>query len=118
MDEFVDRMATQRHVLNVINEKERDPVFLVVKLFGLSSNAIDRWAVANRLEPTSETVRLLRQISSELFFMATRSQEPVSAEYELQRQKIIESVSALEKAVQRDTVVPLPHTSRPSIGES
>ena len=95
MDEFVGRMATQRHVLNVVNWK----VSSTEKLFGLSSNAIERWAVANRLEPTSEIVRLLRQISSELFFMATRSQEPVSAEYELRRQRIVDSVSAIENTV-------------------
>ena len=95
MDEFVGRMATQRHVLNVVNRK----VSSAEKLFGLSSNAIERWAVANRLEPTSEIVRLLKRISSELFFMATRSQEPVSAEYELRHQQIMGSVSALENAV-------------------
>ena len=95
MDKFVGRMATQRHVLNVVNRK----VSSTEKLFGLSSNAIERWVVANRFEPTSAIVRLLRRISSELFFMATRSQEPVSAEYELQRQRIVDSVSALENAV-------------------
>ncbi len=95
MDEFVGRMATQRHVLNVINRK----VSSAERLFGLSSNAIERWAVANRLEPTSEIVSLLRRISSELFFLATRSQEPVSAEYELRRERIVDSVSALENAV-------------------
>ena len=95
MDEFVGRMATQRHVLNVVNRK----ICATEKLFGLSSNAIDRWAVANRLEPTSEIVWLLRWISSELFFMATRSQEPVSSEYELRRQRIADSVYALENAV-------------------
>lgn len=92
MDEFVGRMATQRHILNVVNRK----VSSTEKLFGLSSNAIDRWAVANRLEPTSEIVSLLRRISSELFFLATRSQEPVSAEYELRLELIVDSVSALE----------------------
>jgi hypothetical protein len=66
MDEFVGRMATQRHVLYVVNLK----ISSAEKLFGLSSNAIERWAAANRLEPTSEIVRLLRRISSELFFMA------------------------------------------------
>ncbi len=95
MDEFVGRMATQRHVLNVVNRK----VSSTERLFGLSSNAIERWAVANRLEPTSEIVSLLRRISSELFFIATRSQEPVSAEYELRRERIVDSVSALENAV-------------------
>lgn len=95
MDEFVGRMATQRHVLNVVNQM----VASTEKLFGLSSSAIERWALENRLEPTSEIVQLLRRISSELFFLATRSQEPVSAEYELQRQRIVDSVSALENAV-------------------
>lgn len=95
MDEFVSRMATQRHVLNVVNRN----VILSEKLFGLSSDAIERWVVANRIEPASEIVQLLKRISSELFFMATRSQEPVSAEYELRRQQIIDSVSALENVV-------------------
>jgi len=95
MDEFVSRMATQRHVLNVVNNK----ITSNEQLFGLSSNAIERWAIANQLGPKSELVRLLRQVSSELFFMATHSQEPVSAEYELRRQLIVDSVSALENAV-------------------
>jgi len=95
MDEFVGRMATQRYVLNVVNRKVQSNE----KLFGLSSNAIERWTLANRLGPKSELVQLLRQVSSELFFMATRSQESVSAEYELHRQRIIDSVSALENAV-------------------
>lgn len=95
MDEFIGRMATQRHVLNVVNKK----IHSGEKLFGLSCHAIERWSVANRLEPNSVIVGLLKRISSELFFMATRSQEPVSEEYELRHQQIVESVSALEIAV-------------------
>lgn len=95
MHEFVSRMATQRYVLNVINRE----ISLAEKLFGLSSSAIERWVLENRLNPLSEIVRLLRKISSELFFMATRSQEPVSAEYEFRRRQVIESVSALEIAM-------------------
>ena len=95
MDEFVSRMATQRHVLNVVNRK----VSSNEKLFGLSSKAIDRWVISNRLGPESEIARLLRKISSELFFMATRSQELVSAEYEIRRQNILDSVSDLESFI-------------------
>ena len=95
MDEFVGRMATQRHVLDIVNSK----LELQEKLFGLSSSAIDRWAVTNRFGPSLEVIRLLKSISSELFFMATRSQEPVSSEYELRRGKIIEAVTALENTV-------------------
>lgn len=95
MDEFVGRMATQRHVLNTVNEK----VASNERLFGLSSSAIDRWAAVNQLSPSSNLVTLIKQVSSELFFMATRSQEPVSDEYELRRERIIEAVSLLENAV-------------------
>lgn len=95
MDEFAGRMATQRHVLNVVNSS----IYSQEKLFGLSASAIDRWAVANRLGPSSNLVKTLKDVSSELFFMATRSQEPVSAEYELRRTKIMEAVSAVENAV-------------------
>lgn len=95
MDEFVSRMATQRRVLDMVNSR----LDLDEKLFGLSSSAIDRWAVTNRLGPCSRVVSLLKNVSLELFFMATRSQEPVSSEYELRREKVIDAVTALENAV-------------------
>lgn len=94
MDEFVSRMETQRRVLNVVNSR----LELREKLFGLSSKAIDRWAARNQLG-SSEVVGLLKNISSELFFMATRSQEPVSSEYELRRGKIVEAVTTLEDSI-------------------
>lgn len=95
MDEFVSRMATQRRVLDIVNSR----LELDEKLFGLSSSAIDRWAVTNQLGPSSEVVKLLKKISSELFFMATRSQEPVSSEYDLRKEKIIETIAVLEGTV-------------------
>lgn len=95
MDEFISRMATQRYALNIVNSE----MILTEKLFGLSASAIERWTLTNRLDPSSEVILLLKRISSELFFMATRSQEPVSTEYEFRRRKVIESVSALESAV-------------------
>lgn len=95
MDEFVDRMTTQRDVLNLVNEKCNN----TEKLFGLSSSAIERWVLANGLGPSEEVVFLLRQISKDLFFMATRSQEPVSAEYQHRRKEIVDSVAALEKTL-------------------
>lgn len=98
MDEFVNRMNTQRHVLNLVNGK----IDLSEKLFGLSYSAIQRWASANQLDLSSEIICFLRQISSDLFFIATRSQEPVSAEYRFRRQQIIGSVSSLERALQNE----------------
>ena len=95
MGEFVSRMATQRQVLDLINSR----LHLNEKLFGLSSSAIDRCVASNQLSPSSEVVLRVKDISSELFFMATRSQEPVSSEYELRREKIMQAVRELENIV-------------------
>ena len=96
MDEFVDRMAMQRHVLDVVNRR----VDVTEKLFGLSSNAIERWMLANGFSPSSKVVSLLKEISAELFFIATQSQEPVSAEYKTRRQKIEKWIKDLENVVE------------------
>ena len=92
MDEFVSRMGTQRYIVNVVNLKYP----LYERLFGLSSEAIDRWCLENQLIPKSEVVELLKAVSSELFFLATRSQEPVSSEYELRRDRILGLVTQIE----------------------
>lgn len=95
MDEFTNRMAAQRHVLNVVNKN----VDVDEELFGLSSNAIDRWLSVNKLGSSSELGVLIKKISTELFFMATRSQEPVSAEYHLRSERILHLVVRLEDVV-------------------
>ena len=96
MDEFVGRMATQRHVLEIINTRLETGE----KLYGLSSKAIDRWAADHQLAPQAKILQMLKHVSGELFFMATRSQEPVSEEYELRRKNILDAVSAIERYLQ------------------
>lgn len=91
MDEFIDRMATQRHVLGLINSH----IGKNERLFGLSSATIDRWALANGLTASSQIVESLKRISSQLFFLATRSQETVSAEYELRKNNISKELKVL-----------------------
>lgn len=95
MDEFTDRMATQRNVLNIVNSN----VAAREELFGLSEGAIDRWVLENKLECPSRLASQLKKISAELFFMATHSQEPVSSDYEHRRQKIAEAVRELQELV-------------------
>lgn len=55
--------------------------------------------MANQLDPSEKMVQLVRKVSSNLFFMATRSQEPVSEEYELHRSNIESLMLALEEEV-------------------
>jgi hypothetical protein len=90
MISFVDRMAAQRRVLQVVNERLWNE-----ELFGLSSFAIERWATANRLESGSVEVRLIVSVADALSFLATRSQEQVSEEYERTSARIHDLVGQL-----------------------
>jgi|SRR5580692_1183603 hypothetical protein len=76
MSEFSDRIAAQRHLLQVVNQGRWKE-----ELFGLSSKAIDRWSLANNVSPDANLAVLLRNAGSKLFCLATRSQEQVSEEY-------------------------------------
>jgi hypothetical protein len=77
MSEFNDRVAAQRRVLQIVNSKDWDGE----QLFGLSRNAIERFAGSNNLDPNSGFVKLIESASSKLFFLANKSQEQISEEY-------------------------------------
>lgn len=95
MDEFVGRMTTQRRILEIVNSN----IDGEEQLFGLSAGAIQRWELANQGYVSTEVAELLRNLSYELFFMATHSQEPVSNEYKTRSQTIISLVRQLEGTV-------------------
>jgi predicted transcriptional regulator len=82
--EFNNRIAAQRAILRVINRKS----WSSEQLFGLSSKAIDRWVSVNHIESGSELVKLIRDVSAKLFFLANKSQEQVSDEYTAVRAEI------------------------------
>lgn len=79
MGEFNNRMTVQRNILQIINQKTwgREP------LLGLSSKAIDRWLVVNLIDPQSRIVQLIKDASAKLFFLATKSQEQITEDYQL-----------------------------------
>ena len=69
------------------------------ELFGLSSKAIDRWIVVNRIDPEAQLVKLIKIASAKLFFLANKSQEQVSEEY-----KIVSSeIASLTKTIELET---------------
>ena len=82
--EFNNRIAAQRAILRVINRKS----WSSEQLLGLSSKAVDRWVSVNRIEPGSRLVKLIRDVSAKLFFLANKSQEQVSDEYTAVRAEI------------------------------
>lgn len=89
--EFNNRVAAQRAILRVVN---RHP-WTSEQLFGLSSKAIDRWVSMNRLDADSWLVKLIKDASAKLFFLANKSQEQVSGEYTAVRAEIITLCEAI-----------------------
>jgi hypothetical protein len=92
MTEFNDRMAVQRKIVQAVNRKFN----LSEELFGLSSNAIERWVASNFIDRNSEIVRLLYQASSKLFFLAAKSQEQVSNDYRLLASEVESLLKGIE----------------------
>ena len=77
MDEFNNRIAAQRQILEVVNRRR----IRKEELFSLSIRAIERWISVNRLDPESRLVKLLKAASAKLFFLANRSQEQITEDY-------------------------------------
>lgn len=78
MSEFNNRIDAQRQILRIVNSVGwRDE-----PLFGLSGKALERWVSRNGLHPETPLVRLLHTAAAELFFLANRSQEQVTEEYQ------------------------------------
>ena len=94
MTDLTDRMTMQRRVLRLVNSHRWEE-----ELFGLSADALDRWSVSNRLGADSELGGLLRRISESLFFLATRSQEPVDEQYRAQSRDIAALIEELRNAL-------------------
>jgi hypothetical protein len=95
--EFYDRVAAQRAILRVINRKR----WTTEQLFGLSSKAIDRWVSVNHGDPSSRLVKLVRDVSARLFFLANKSQEQISDEYAAVRAEIATAYEAIRNEVER-----------------
>jgi hypothetical protein len=76
MNEFNTRIAAQRHVLQLVNQKPWKE-----ELFGLSKRAIQRWRSTNQVDPKSNLSVLIEEAASRLFCLATKSQEQVTEEY-------------------------------------
>jgi hypothetical protein len=92
MGEFISRMQAQRAILQVVNKRQQRE-----DLFGLSSQAIDRWMSCNAIDSASNVVDLLRAASEQLSFLANKSQMQVSDEY---RRASLE-ISALTDEIRR-----------------
>ena len=92
MSNFNNRIAAQRALLRTVN----DGRWPQENLFGLSSKAIERWVLANRLDPNCRLVRLVYSASEKLYFLANKSQEQVTEEYEILSKSFDSVLNAVE----------------------
>lgn len=96
MSEFNSRIEAQRRIVQIVNSAAWSE-----ELFGLSSKAIQRWTVANHVDPAEEVVPLIKAAAAELFFLADQSQDQISAEYVSAAQRVSEIASTLELQMRR-----------------
>jgi hypothetical protein len=97
MHEFNNRIEAQRSILKTINSRN----WAAEELAGLSHNTIERWISANRIDPESRLVALVKECGAKLFFLANKSQDQISPEYE-QAAGQLESVRhAIESELKR-----------------
>jgi hypothetical protein len=89
--EFNDRISAQRSILRTINSIR----WQAEPLFGLSRKAIDRWIASNRIEVDSPLAHLVGAASSKLFFLANKSQDQMSEEYQLVQSEIMAARDAI-----------------------
>ncbi len=93
-DEFVNRYRRQREVVYIVNSS----MTLEEELCGLSASAIDRWKATNNVSD-EHVVETLREIASLLFFLSTKSQDPVSDRYRERLGKLDLAIEELRRAV-------------------
>ena len=95
MSEFNNRVSAQRHVLQLVNRRS----WKYEQLFGLSSKAIERWVSVNHIDPEANLVKLVSTASEKLFFLANKSQQQVSEEYE----SLSSEITSIAKAIELET---------------
>lgn len=98
--EFNNRMTAQREILSLVNSK----VVAREELFGLSSKSIDRWVSVNALDRASIGVALIIQLSDKLFFLANKSQEQISPEYQNVKIEIADLCQKLDGQLSSEAV--------------
>jgi hypothetical protein len=92
MNEFNNRIAAQRQILQIVNRKR----WKKEELLGLSSKAIERWISVNQINPESRLVELIITASGKLFFLANKSQEQISEEYKMISREIADISRTIE----------------------
>jgi hypothetical protein len=84
MNEFSNRVDAQRQILRAVNNRP----WKNEQLFALNQKAIQRWIVANQVDPSSKLVQLLNEASAQIFVMANHSDDPIAGAYLLTKERV------------------------------
>ena len=94
MSEFGNRIDAQRQILKTVGECE----WAVEPLFSLTKKSIDRWIIKNQLNENSTLPTLLLKASDKLFFLANKSQEQITEDY----QNLSNEVESIHKQISNE----------------
>lgn len=101
MSEFNSRISAQRKTLKIVNG------FCIYDepLLSLSDKAINRWVSVNKIDPEESFVLLIKATSKKLFFLANKSQEQITEDYQKLSQEVFGLIEKIkdEMAKLRDT---------------
>ena len=92
MDEFLNRITAQRKLINIVNKASYNNFPLV----GLSTKSLERWRNENSFSEESELMQTLYLLSSKLFFLANKSQEQITNEYQLLSKSVNDLIQHLQ----------------------
>lgn len=92
MSEFNNRIIAQRNALKIINGSG----LFSEPLLSLTEKAIDRWSGNNGVGNCDSAVLLLKLMSGTLFFLANKSQEQITEDYEALCEKVDNQLSELQ----------------------
>jgi hypothetical protein len=92
MSEFNNRITAQRDALKIVNGSG----LFTEALLSLTEKAIERWLKNNGIDSNNDVVKLLKSLSSTLFFLANKSQEQVTEDYKTLSEKVNKQLSDLE----------------------
>lgn len=95
MSEFNNRISTQRDALKIVNGSG----LFSESLMSLTEKAIDRWSQSNQLDTHDPIITLLKSISGTLFFLANKSQEQVTEDYNILSDKVNKQLCDLKLEV-------------------
>jgi len=96
MSEFNNRISLQRTVIKITNS-----LGYRHQLVGISSKAIDRWVIDNKIDPKSKLVVKIKEISGQLFFLANKSQEQITESYRKLSNIVSHLVDELKEEVEK-----------------